>query len=234
MRKLLPITIIIITLTCICLFLILFTIPAQATRIYGPPAIWLTISQRVQYSTQLLWYDGLLTRPLNEFGVEQVFVIDTGEAVNSVAAHLQEVGLIRDADAFRAYLIYSGLDTSIQAGDYKLSAAMSAIDIARELQDATSTEVEFIILPGWRMEEIAAALPTSGLSITEKEFLDVAKNHSRDFDFLAGANSTEGFLFPASYIFSRNASAANWSMSLSEISRCIFLLICGMASRNRD
>jgi UPF0755 protein len=155
---------------------------------------------------QLLWYDGLLTRPLNAGGEAQVFVIDTGESVNSVAAHLQESGLIRDAESFRAYLIYSGLDTSIQAGEYKLSAGMSVIDIARELQDATSTEVEFVILPGWRMEEIAASLPTSGLSITPEEFLTLAQSPHSEFDFLAGAASSEGFLFPDSYIFPRNAS----------------------------
>lgn len=205
MRKLIPI-ILIVSLLCLCLFLIAFTIPSQATRIYGPAATWLTLSQRVQYSAQLLWYDGLLTRPLNEGGEAQTFVIETDESVNSVAVHLQESGLIRDTESFRAYLIYSGLDTSIQAGEYRLSAAMSAIDIARELQDATSSEIEFVIIPGWRMEEIAASLPTSGLSITPEEFLSLTNSPHSEFDFLAGANSTEGFLFPDSYIFPRNTS----------------------------
>ena len=206
MRKLIPIILIVI-IFCLCLFIIAFTIPSQAQRSYGPPATWLTLSQRVQYSAQLLWYDGLLTRPLNEAGEAQTFVIETDESVNSVAVHLQESGIIRDAESFRAYLIYSGLDTSIQAGEYRLSAAMSAIDIARELQDATSSQVEFVILPGWRMEEIAASLPTSGLSITPEEFLALTNTPHSEFDFLAGANSVEGFLFPDSYIFSRNASA---------------------------
>ena len=154
MRKLLIIVFFLFFFILACSIIALVTIPSQAARIYGPPAEWLTLSQRVQYSAQLLWYDGLLTRPLNENGADQVFVIDIGESVNSVAAHLQEVGLIRDAEAFRAYLVYSGLDTSIQAGEYRLSAAMSAIDVAHELQDATSAEVEFTILPGWRMEEV--------------------------------------------------------------------------------
>lgn len=206
MRKILLISLIAIFL-CICLFLILFTIPSQAARIYGPPAAWLTLLQRVQYSAQLLWYDGLLTRPLAEAGGEQNFAIDSGESVNSVAAHLQEVGLIRDAESFRAYLIYSGLDTSIQSGEYKLSASMSAIDIAHKLQDATSAEVTFVILPGWRMEEIAASLPTSGLPVTADEFSAVVQTPSSDYDFLAGATSMEGFLFPDSYIIPRTTSA---------------------------
>ena len=83
---------------------------------------------------------------------------------------------------------------------------MSAIDIARELQDATSAEVTFVVLPGWRMEEIAASLPFSGLAITPEEFLDAAQNPPDDFEFLAGAISAEGFFFPDSYILPRNTS----------------------------
>jgi len=205
MRKLL--IVVSFLLACLCLFLILFTIPFQAARVYGPPASWLTLPQRVQYSAQLLWYDGLLTRPLNPAGGEQPFPIDSGESVNSIASRLQQAGLIRDAASFRDYLIYSGLDTSIQAGSYRLSAAMSAIDIARELQDATPTEATFVIIPGWRMEEIAASLPTSGLPVTLEEFISTVQSPAGEYDFLAGANSAEGFLFPDSYIISRTASA---------------------------
>jgi UPF0755 protein len=207
MRKLLPILIVILILLCICLLVSFITIPAQAERIYGQPAAWLTISQRVQYSAQLLWYDGLLTRPRDVNGAELPFTIQPGESVNSVAVNLEAMGFIRDADAFRAYLIYSGLDTSIQAGEYKLSAAMSAIEIAHELQDATPQEVTFVVLPGWRMEELAASLSTSGLPITPDDFFTAVNDPSQGFDFLSDASSAEGFLFPDSYIFPRTTTA---------------------------
>jgi len=190
-----------------CLFLIITYIPIQATRIYGAPTPALGIFQRIQYSALLLWYDGLLTRPLDPNGTEQSFMIEDGESVISIANHLQIVGLIRDAESFRAYLVYSGLDTTIQSGDYKLSAAMSAIDVARELQDATPEEVTFVILPGWRIEEIAASLSTSGLAITSDEFISAAQNPPSGFDFLNGAVTTEGFLYPDSYILPRETLA---------------------------
>jgi UPF0755 protein len=205
MRKILPILLVLLLL--LCLLLTFITIPAQAARIYGQPAARLTLSQRVQYSALLLWYDGLLTQSLDATGAEQSFKIEPGESVNSIANHLEVVGLIHDAEAFRAYLIYSGLDTSIQAGEYKLSAAMSPIEIAHKLQDATSAEVRFVVLPGWRMEEIAASLPTSGLSIAPEAFLSAARTPPPGFDFLTGADSTEGFLFPNSYIFPRTLTA---------------------------
>lgn len=190
-----------------CLFLTVYYIPSQATWIYGASSPALSIPQRIQYSALLLWYDGTLTNPRDRNGVEQVFMVDTGESVDSIANRLEEVGLIRDGGAFRTYLIYSGLDTSIQSGEYKLSAAMSAIEIARELQDATPEEVTFVILPGWRMEEIAASLPTSGLAITPEEFLNAAQTAYPDYDFLAGAATTEGFLYPDSYIVPRTVTA---------------------------
>lgn len=189
-----------------CCLLSVFYIPSQATWIYGAASPSLSLAQRIQYSALLLWYDGLLTRPLDVNGVEQPFTVEVGESVDSIANRLEEVGFIRDAGAFRSYLIYSGLDTTIQSGEYKLSTALSAIEIARELQDATPEEVTFVILPGWRMEEIAAALPTSGLAITPDEFITAARRSYPDYDFLAGATSTEGFLFPDSYIVPRGVT----------------------------
>jgi UPF0755 protein len=191
-----------------CLFSALFYIPTRATRMYGPPAPWLSLPQRVQYSAALLWFNGLLTQPLDPNGTEQAFTIEIGESVDSVSNHLEGVGLIRDAESFRSYLIYSGLDTSIQAGEYQLSTAMSALDIAHELQDATPQEVTFVVLPGWRVEEIAESLATSGLPITYDEFLNAAKSPPQHFNFLAGVSTVEGFLYPDSYIFSRDIPAA--------------------------
>ncbi len=204
MRRLLIVLAILFIFAC---FLgILFYIPSRATWVYGTSSPSLSIPQRLQYSALLLWYDGQLTNPLDRNGTEQSFTVESGESVNSIASRLEVIGLIRNAEAFRAYLIYSGWDTTIQAGDYKLSAAMSAIEIARELQDSTPEEVTFVILPGWRLEEIAAALPTSGLTITPEEFLTAARTSYPDYDFLAGATTTEGFLFPDSYIVPRGVT----------------------------
>ena len=204
MRKL--IAVFVILTMCAALGFIFIYIPSRATRLYGPPAPSLSFPQRVQYAALLLWYDGLLTQPLDLSGTEQAFTIEMGETVDAVANHLQSVGLIRDAEALRAYMIYSGMDTSMQAGEYKLSTAMSAMEIAHELQDATPEEVTFVVLPGWRLEEIADSLLTSGLPITYDEFLSAAKTPPREYDFLEGANSIEGFVYPDSYIFSRKIS----------------------------
>lgn len=197
-----------------CLFVTFYFIPVRAEWVYGSASPSLSIPQRIQYSALLLWYDGLLTSPLNTNGKEQSFTVQEGESVNSIASHLEVAELIPSANAFRAYLIYTGLDTTIQSGEYKLSPAMSAIAIARKLQDATPTEVTFVILPGWRMEEIAASLTTSGLTFSPEEFLTAARTPHPDFDFLGTATTTEGFLFPDSYIVPRGVDVNTFVLGL--------------------
>ena len=198
------ITLILLCLLAVCM---LVGIPALAARRYGPPGPALDPLDQLEFSARLLWYGNQLTHPLDPNDAEQHFTIDPGEGVPSIAIRLEEVGLIRSAAAFRAYLIYTGLDTSIQAGTYILSPSLSIVDIARELQNATPEQIIFVILPGWRMEEIAASLSTSGLNITPDAFLVAARSAPPGLDFLPASGSSEGFLYPDNYILPRETTA---------------------------
>jgi UPF0755 protein len=185
----------------------LFLIPIRAGQLYGPPNPALGLRGTLEYSARLLWYDGALTQPFNPAGIEAPFQIQQGESVGSVTGRLESAGLISNADALRAYLIYTGLDTSIQAGEYKLSPALSIVDMARKLQDATPEDVVFVVLPGWRMEELAVSLSTSGLSLTPEQFLAAAQTPPAGYDFFEPGSTTEGFLYPDAYIIPRITTA---------------------------
>jgi UPF0755 protein len=182
---------------------VFITIPLIAMRTYGLPSDNLGWWQRFQSSATLLWYDGQVTRPADSSASEQPFSVAEGEQAAEVAERLEQDGLVSSAGAFRAYLIYTGMDTSLQAGEYTLSAALSPIQIAERLQDATPAQVRFVVLPGWRMEEIAAALPTSGFEITPDDFLAAARNSRPNLDGLPANASAEGFLFPDTYLLPR-------------------------------
>jgi UPF0755 protein len=148
-----------------------------------------------------------VTRPVDSTAGEQVFTVSGGEQAADIAVRLEQEGLVRSAAAFRAYLVYRGLDTGLQAGEYKLSPALSPVQIAERLQDATPADVKFIVLPGWRLEEIAVALPTSGLEISPDEFLAAAHRTRPNFDGVPVGASAEGFLFPDMYILPRTTNA---------------------------
>lgn len=202
-RPYLPAGCVIPAVLLVLLLAVWLVVPLAAEHTYGAASENLNAFQRLQYSALLLWYDGLNTRPAEPAAGEQPFTISSGEDVVSIADRLEQAGLLRSAAAFRAYLIYSGLDTSIQAGEYNLSAALSPMQIAERLQDATPAQVKFVILSGWRMEEVAAALPSSGLQITPEDFLAVARDPRSNLDFLKPGASAEGFLFPDQYTLPR-------------------------------
>jgi len=134
--------------------IVVLGLPAQAARIFGPSATNLGTNQRVRLSAYLLWQAEDLTSPANPLGVAVPFQIGLGESLPSIATRLTEESLIKNPNAFIFYLQYAGLDTTIQAGDYEISPAMTPVEIAKNLQDATPKEVTFTILEGWRLEEI--------------------------------------------------------------------------------
>lgn len=203
-------------LIVILLIVVIFT-PQKVENIFGPPGIHLNGIHRYTYSFVLLWYAKDLTNPTDPGGVMQSFNIQPGESATVITDKLRKKGLISNADAFLTYLSYAGLDVSIQAGEYDLSPAMSPMQIAQVLQDATPNHVTFVIIPGWRIEEIARALPTSGLEITPEDFLAASKIHPPGYSFtseLPVKSSLEGFLFPDRYVLPRKISVDDFYLTI--------------------
>ncbi len=195
----------IVLATLACLFTFLYYLPARASLLYGPPASQLSISNRIEYSTRLLSYGEELKTPLNLNGMEQQFQVEQGETVNSIANRLEASGFISSAQAFYDYAVYTGIDITIQAGDFKISPAQSIIDIAQTLQKFSPADATLVILPGWRMEEIAVSLPTSGLEITPEAFLSAAAMPPPVLAFASPA-TMEGFFFPDTYTLPRSTT----------------------------
>ncbi len=191
-------------------FLAFDTIPAQARKVFGQPSAVLGTFDRAWYGAQLLLNQSKLLVPVGE-GPQQSFIIQSGESVNSVAYRLEESGLVRDAAAFRLYMIYAGMDQTMQAGIYTLNPGMLPMDIANIIQNPASQEVTFVILAGWRVEEIANLLPTSGLSVTTDEFLALVRNPVGLAlpEGLEPGVSLEGFLAPGEYQLRRNIDVEN-------------------------
>jgi UPF0755 protein len=199
-------------LTALCVSVILigwvfFKLPADAERVYGPPAKSLDFFERAYLSARLLMQVDQLKRPVNPLGSEQPFKVQLGETTAEISDRLESDRLVASAQALRDYLVYAGLDTSLQAGEYMLSSRMTPLEIAHALQDATPSEVTFNILPGWRLEEVAEALPTSGLDIPPEVFLANASKpplaSGLEQNLPQGA-SLEGFLFPDAYRLPRH------------------------------
>ena len=202
-------TVSIIFLLCVLALLavnLTLVIPRRAAQTFGLPSSNLDYSSKVYYAVLLVLSEDALTTPVEPAASPRSFTVGLGEPTGSVIQRLFDEGLIGSMEAFRNFLLYSGMDTTIQAGEYQLSPAMNAIQIAHELQDSTPDQITFRVLAGWRLEEIAAALPTSGLNISPDEFLTAARLPRSGYVFsdqLPSQATLEGFIYPDTYELAR-------------------------------
>jgi UPF0755 protein len=176
---------------------------------FGEPSANLSMTQRVISNIELFINREKLSTPRDVFGEEQNFIISQGESVAMICLRLEKSGLIPDAELMRIYLMFTGLDRTLQSGQFTLSTAMSPVQIAAELLDATPKDAVITILPGWRIEEIAANVAGSGLPISAEDFISAAYAPSQELLSILPVESLlslEGFLFPDIYILPRDSS----------------------------
>jgi UPF0755 protein len=188
------------------------SLPTRSAALFGSPRPGLGSVQTIQLSYRLLQNQAELLTPAQPGGEPIDFEIPDGESSGAVMARLEVAGLIRDSEAMIDYLIYTGLDTRILQGSYTLSPRVPPIQVVGAVVDPSATNVPFIVLAGWRIEEISAALPTSGLNITGEDLLNEAWNRPEGFAFVELIPYTqnytvEGYLLPDQYNISRNTTA---------------------------
>lgn len=183
-----------------------FVIAKYIARAIGPMNESLGSIAQFTYPVKLFIEKEDVLEPANALDEEYLFTIDAGESPYDIAAFLKEDGRISAAQAMIDYLIYSGKDTLIQQGEFKLNRNMNVIQIVDSLMDPLPTKGRLVILPGWRLEEIAEALPTTGIEVDPQEFLNTAKNANVWNEFEPTAIGAEGFIFPGDHSIDRKMS----------------------------
>jgi UPF0755 protein len=154
-----------------------------------------------------------LEQPAGNDDTPITFVVEAGETATDIAARLKEAGLVSDAELFRRYVQYHGLDAGIEVGEFTLRQTMTIPEIAQALQQGQRPEQTVTIQEGLRLEQIAAVVADQ-TAIAQDEFLALATTGWRTsgfaFSFLADlpADVTlEGFLLPETYRLAEDATA---------------------------
>lgn len=186
-----------------------FLIVRMVRAEFGQPSVNLSPAQQVIFNIELFINREKLLNPINIFGEEQLFIVNQGESVGMICLRLEKAGLIPDAELMRIYLVYTGMDRMLMAGQFSLNPAMTPVQIADELMDATPGDAVITILPGWRIEEIAVHVAGSGLPVSAEDFIAAAYAPSDDLVAILpvdNLSSLEGFLFPDTYVLARESS----------------------------
>ncbi len=181
----------------------------RARALFGPPAAGLGFLTTWRLSRTLATSEKALLTP-NPATAGAAIHIAAGENAARIAQHLQRAGLIPDAAAFLAYVRYKGWDTDLQAGTFRLGEPLTPVALAARLRETPPRDAVLVVLPGWRREEIAAAVPSSGLAFTPQQFLKAtARAANTALPIAAPADaSLEGFLAPGTYTLPRTAPPA--------------------------
>jgi UPF0755 protein len=144
----------------------------------------------------------VINTPISDDPSPVPFTVEIGENAATIGAKLEDLQLINDANIFRLFLRYNGLDSSLEAGDYELRRNMNMREIAQTLQKANFEEVIITIPEGWRAEQVAELLTRERVMDGSLFLATVRQGTGVEHPLLAdrppGA-SYEGYLFPDTY-----------------------------------
>jgi len=156
-----------------------------------------------------------LEQPAGRDDTPLTFIVEPGETAVEIATRLKQEGLISDAELFRRYLQYHGLDADIEAGEFTLSQTMTIPEIAQALQRGQQPEQVVTIQEGLRLEQVAAVVAAQ-TSIPQDDFLALVTTGWQEvgftFDLLVDLPPTttlEGFLFPETYRLPEDGTAVD-------------------------
>ena len=136
------------------------------------------------------------------------FTVIKGEGIRAISQNLESKGLIRQDIPFMIYLKVAGLSGTIQAGVYRISPAMSPMELADILSNGKVASKTITIPEGWTIDQIGTYLEKQGV-VKKVDFISATKQQY-DYPFLADKPKdadVQGYLFPDTYQISVTADS---------------------------
>ncbi len=133
--------------------------------------------------------------------------IPLGASTAQISTILAEAGVIKSPWLLRAYTKLAGVDGTLKAGLYRLEPGLPLRELVTILVSGSPDLVTVTIVEGQTLAEIAQVLENVGI-VNGSEFLrltyDPVYTLGPDMpEWLYGAKTLEGFLFPDTYRFSK-------------------------------
>ncbi len=157
----------------------------------------------VLFVSYLVWSVGSTTIPKGKYTIDKWYTISVlsdklGFGVASWRYHLW----IR---------FFAPANITIHAGTYEATTPMSISDfLTKTITKPLYLDQTIMILPGWNSYDIDAYLAEKGIGWVG-DFLDAARinfpAYQRDFPFLSGVTTLEGFLYPDTYRLRQDATS---------------------------
>ncbi len=166
---------------------------------------WAFLALMIALAAVLWWFDQELNESYWGIASPEVFVdIPPGMRAHDIAGALARAGVIRNSLAFEAYVRWRSLHKELKAGEYRFGEPASPREIAERIARGDVFHYTVTIPEGLTANETITLLADAG--IAERKSLERALLQYqliRDLD--PDARSLEGYLFPDTYRFTRQA-----------------------------
>ena len=150
------------------------------------------------------WLAGSLWLPVRPEG-QKFVLLRPGYSTWRIASELKSANVIRSANAFVLWH-YFHRKHSLKAGEYLFERSATAINVHDRVARGDIYVHTLVIPEGYTIFDIAQAVQDAGLG-SKQEFLQLANaDTSLISDLAPNAKSLEGYLFPATYEFTRTES----------------------------
>jgi UPF0755 protein len=156
------------------------------------------------------WTYSDLHKPTNHTRTGQYIDIPKGSSPSAIVRKLAAEGVIKHEWPIKIYLKSTGTGSTLKAGEYDFPSPISPLGVLAKLQQGERRLDRFTVIEGWTRWDIARALAQVqqfGLT-SEAQALELMSNVSLVSDLDPEARNLEGYLFPDTYEFSPETTAA--------------------------
>lgn len=156
----------------------------------------------------LSWYLLLLYLPAGSEKQSHDLSVVPGTSFAAVSQQLKQAGIVRSSLHLRLAARLLGADRRMQAGDYRVNAAMTPSRILAKLADGQTDGRLFTLPEGYSIHQAAVLLEQQGI-FSARAFLAACTDRELLTRLELPGNSVEGYLFPGTYKigFSMDAAA---------------------------
>lgn len=158
------------------------------------------------------WIYRELRTPITHDKNNEYIEIPLGTSPNAALSKLETQGVIKRAWPLSWYLRLTGGGKSLRAGEYKFPTPISPLGVFAKLKQGERRLNRLTIIEGWTRWDIAEAMakvPEFKLSGSD-EALGLMNNVSLIADLDPKATNLEGYLYPDTYEFAPDSTAAEF------------------------
>lgn len=138
----------------------------------------------------------------------QFIEITRGSSPATVIRKLSNEGIIKNEWPVVLYLKLTGAGSRFRAGEYDFPSPVSPLEVISKLEEGEQRFLRLTVVEGWSRWEIAAAMARiPELKLTDSESaMELMNDTSLVKDLDPAAENLEGYLYPATYEFPREAT----------------------------